>query len=137
MKLRTELLLGALVGLAPVAALAGIGERLPTETPLLAEVRVAAPAPAAEQPGKKSAGGWASAVDAGRLADSRGGTDIIRNEARLNGGVSGNSATGVISGANIIDNGSFANSSGLPVVIQNSGSNVLIQNATVINLQLK
>jgi hypothetical protein len=38
---------------------------------------------------------------------------------------------------NVISGGSFANSSGLPVVIQNSGANVLIQNATVINLQLQ
>jgi hypothetical protein len=42
-----------------------------------------------------------------------------------------------MTGANTIDAGSFANMSGIPVVIQNSGANVLIQNATIINLQLK
>ena len=48
-----------------------------------------------------------------------------------------NTAINTVSGNNIIDNGSFANAQGLPMVIQNSGSNVLIQNATVINLQLQ
>lgn len=55
----------------------------------------------------------------------------------LNGTVGGNSATHVATGNNVIQSGSFANSAGLPVVIQNSGANVLIQNATVIHLELK
>jgi hypothetical protein len=37
----------------------------------------------------------------------------------------------------VIDAGSFANMSGIPVVIQNTGANVLIQNSTVVNLQMK
>lgn len=57
--------------------------------------------------------------------------------AALDGIVSGNSASNMSTGANTIAGGSFANMSGLPVVIQNSGANVLIQNATVINLQLR
>ncbi len=80
--------------------------------------------------------GWGKTVDASRLSDQRGGTDV-HNEADLGGAVTGNVATNVNTGSNIIDNGSFANSTGLPVVIQNSGANVLIQNATVINLQLQ
>jgi hypothetical protein len=51
--------------------------------------------------------------------------------------VANNSATNVVTGSNVIDAGSFANMSGIPVVIQNSGANVLIQNATIINLQFK
>jgi len=65
------------------------------------------------------------------------GADIVTTEATLGGTVGNNTATNVTTGFNVIDNGSFANSSGLPVVIQNSGANVLIQNATVINLQLQ
>lgn len=57
--------------------------------------------------------------------------------ATLDGVVGGNSASYMTTGANTITAGSFANMSGLPVVIQNSGANVLIQNATVINLQLR
>ncbi|QYF96233.1 hypothetical protein KY495_15300 [Massilia sp. PAMC28688] len=69
------------------------------------------------------------------LAATRGREDTA--SAVLGGVVTGNSATQVSTGANTITGGAFANMSGLPVVIQNSGANVLIQNATVINLQLR
>jgi len=74
-----------------------------------------------------------------RLERQRGGTDThtTNNTANLEGGVNGNSAVNVMTGNNVIDAGSFANMSGIPVVIQNSGANVLIQNATIINLQMK
>lgn len=72
-----------------------------------------------------------------QLAALRGGTDTVSNEAGLSGLVSGNSATHVSTGANIIDGAAFANASGIPIVIQNSGANVLIQNSTIVNLQLK
>jgi hypothetical protein len=71
-----------------------------------------------------------------RLEEQRGGTDT-RNDMRLDGSVSSNTAVNVVTGSNRIDTGSFANMSGIPVVIQNSGANVLIQNATIINLQYK
>jgi hypothetical protein len=70
------------------------------------------------------------------LARQRGGTDT-RNDARIDGAVAANTAVNVATGANSIDAGSFANMAGIPVVIQNSGANVLIQNATIINLQFK
>jgi hypothetical protein len=38
---------------------------------------------------------------------------------------------------NVIAEGSFSGMVGLPVVVQNSGNGVLIQNATIINLQVK
>jgi hypothetical protein len=72
----------------------------------------------------------------GALAGQRGGTDT-RNDARTDGAVAANTAVNVVTGANSIDAGSFANMAGIPVVIQNSGANVLIQNATIINLQFK
>lgn len=72
-----------------------------------------------------------------KLASLRGGTEIVNNEQKFNGVVSQNSAENLTSGANTISNGAFANASGIPIVIQNSGANVLIQNATVINLQIK
>jgi hypothetical protein len=70
------------------------------------------------------------------LASQRGGA-ATQNEMRLDGSVAGNTAVNVVTGANSIGTGSFANMSGIPVVIQNSGANVLIQNATIINLQFK
>lgn len=83
--------------------------------------------------------GFGPAADLGQLDHSRGGTDTFAttNNANLSGVVSGNSAVNVVTGSNTIDAGAFANMSGIPVVIQNSGANVLIQNATIVNLQFK
>ena len=85
-----------------------------------------------------SIGGEAApVVDLERLDHERGKADTVLNDTRLNGDVANNSAINVNTGSNTIDAGSFANMSGIPVVIQNSGANVLIQNATVINLQFQ
>lgn len=71
------------------------------------------------------------------LERTRGGSDTLATDTRLSGTVGGNTAINVNTGANVIQASSFANASGIPIVIQNSGANVLIQNATVINLQFK
>jgi hypothetical protein len=71
------------------------------------------------------------------LEQMRGGTDSITINTQLRGTTDGNSATNVVTGSNMIQTGSFANAAGVPVVIQNSGANVLIQNATVVNLQFQ
>ncbi len=76
-------------------------------------------------------------LESAEFSDLRGGFDLVKNDMKLNGTVSNNSAVDVITGSNYIANGSFSNSSGFPMVVQNSGSNVLIQNATIINLQYK
>lgn len=83
--------------------------------------------------------GFGPAADLGKLEHSRGGTDTFNtnNTANLGGVVSGNSAVNVVTGSNTIDAGAFANMSGIPVVIQNSGANVLIQNATIVNLKFQ
>jgi len=72
-----------------------------------------------------------------RLATLHAGADTVSNDMRINGAVSGNSTTDVVSGVNTISSGAFSNASGLPVAIQNSGSNVLIQNATIINIHMQ
>jgi hypothetical protein len=82
-------------------------------------------------------GATVQAVDLGKLEHERGRADTVINDTKLNGDVANNSAFNVQTGSNTIDAGSFANMSGIPVVIQNSGANVLIQNATVINLQFQ
>lgn len=81
--------------------------------------------------------GWPKAAASDKLDGLRGGADTVTTQATLNGTVADNSARNVVTGNNVIDNGSFANMNGLPMVIQNTGANVLIQNATVINLQLR
>lgn len=48
-----------------------------------------------------------------------------------------NTSNGTVSGGNIIDAGAFSDSSGLSTVIQNSGNNVVIQSATILNLNIE
>jgi len=75
-------------------------------------------------------------MTAAALATRRGG-DRVFNDAQLKGVVTDNQASNLTTGMNVISEGAFAGSSGLPTVIQNSGNNVLIQNATIVNVQLK
>ncbi len=70
------------------------------------------------------------------LAAQRGGTDTW-NDMKLNGVVANNQAVNVTTGSNLISDGAFSGAAGLPMVIQNSGNNVLIQNATIVNVQMK
>lgn len=74
------------------------------------------------------------ALDASRLDSQRGG-DAMVGQNNLTGTVADNTAYKVVTGSNSISDGSFSNSSGLPTVIQNTGANVLIQNATVLNVR--
>ena len=105
-----------------------------------AEAQPASAAPPVPQalPPPASAVLGAAAAD-NLLERARGGSDltVIDIDTKLTGAVAGNTATNVTTGWNVIQGGSFANMSGIPIVVQNSGANVLIQNATVINLQLK
>ena len=75
-------------------------------------------------------------LDSEILGRYRGGREVL-NDADLNGVVSHNEAIAVRTGNNIISEGSFANASGMPMVVQNTGNNVLIQNSTIVNLQVK
>ena len=68
---------------------------------------------------------------------SRGGAADVYNDMQLKGVVADNQAINVTTGHNAITDGSFANASGVPMVVQNSGNNVLIQNATIVNVQVK
>jgi hypothetical protein len=93
-----------------------------------AVVNVAAPAgPAAR----------AQAAADAELDNTRGGSGVTAIDTRLAGQVNGNTAVNVQTGWNVIEGGSFANMAGIPIVVQNSGANVLIQNATVIQLQFQ
>lgn len=88
-------------------------------------------------PQPRAMAGLGMPLQADRLAAQRGGFEVVRNDMQLAGTVAGNAAVDVSSGGNFIGGGAFANASGLPTVIQNTGSNVLIQNATVINVQFQ
>ncbi len=78
------------------------------------------------------------AVEIETLAEHRGGAiDQQINDQKLVSTVAGNSATDVVSGANVISDGAFGHVQGIPLVVQNSGSNVSIQNATILNITVK
>lgn len=80
--------------------------------------------------------GWGPGIDSAALAKFSGGTDVTET-ITLNGTVANNSVDHVVNGANVIGSGSFTGATGLPMVIQNSGNAVLIQNATIVNVQFQ
>jgi len=87
---------------------------------------------AAAQPASHESFGVAMTNE--QLDEHRGG-DALVGQNYLTGSVASNSAYKVETGSNSISEGSFASASGLPTVIQNTGANVLIQNATVLNVR--
>ena len=77
-------------------------------------------------------------LDAARLDQQRGGASTqVFNDMQLDGVVADNRAIDVVTGHNTISSGALSGASGLPLIVQNSGNNVLIQNATIVNVQLK
>lgn len=74
------------------------------------------------------------AVDPARLAGLRGGERRADNLVDVDGSVEGNTANRVVSGSNTIGDGAFNNANGINTVIQNTGSNVLIQNAMIVTV---
>ena len=84
---------------------------------------------------------FGNALDADHLEGQRGGAETAPalpvSSIFSSGAVTDNRAVDVITGSNSIRDGAFANASGLPIVIQNTGANVLIQNATIVNVQLR
>lgn len=78
-----------------------------------------------------------AAVDTEYLDISRGGSDLYLNDIKSDGLVGNNQASNLTTGNNWITEGSFAGAAGFSTVVQNSGNNVLIQNPTIINLQVQ
>jgi hypothetical protein len=77
----------------------------------------------------------ATPVDADTLSSFRGGA-AVSNDVAMAGVTAENTARNVSTGTNAIGGGAFDNMTGIPIVIQNSGANVLIQNALILNLQM-
>ncbi len=85
---------------------------------------------------------WGNPIPAAQLDAQRGGTDlgpqlIITNRNDLKAKLYDNVAVDNVTGNNGINGNAFAGASGLPIVMQNSGNNVIMQNATILNLTLK
>jgi hypothetical protein len=80
-----------------------------------------------------------AAVDDSSLSDMRG-TALdpeVLGIAVFNGVSAHNTNNGSISGGNVITAGAFSESSGLSTIIQNSGNNVVIQSATILNVNFE
>jgi hypothetical protein len=73
-------------------------------------------------------------VAAAALDRERGGKNLVINKMQVDGTVHDNNAVNTVSGANFISDSAFSHASGLPVAIQNSGNNVSIQNAYIVNI---
>jgi hypothetical protein len=82
-----------------------------------------------------------SMLGAAALADEQldqlRGRQTVFNSNDVDGQLYNNEAVSNVTGSNYVTDGSFAGMSGFSTVIQNSGNNVLIQNATVLNLQFQ
>lgn len=87
-------------------------------------------------PTQASVPGLGASVGNSELATLNGGTSTY-DTITLNGTVSNTTTTDAVTGLNEIGGGAFSNAVGFPMVIQNSGNSVLIQNATIINVQMQ
>lgn len=83
----------------------------------------------------RDTGALGSPIDIEQLGGLSGGDSTVDNDVLIDGTVDGNTADGIVSGSNVIGGGAFDNASGIHTVIQNTGSNVLIQNGMVVNVQ--
>lgn len=110
--------------MTPSATHSALPALSPTPDPVVIEA--ALPVPVVTDMGQ--------AIGVGALDEFRGG-DVVDNTVILDGRVTDNTADHIVSGSNLIQDGAFANASGITTVIQNSGSNVLIQNGMVVNVQ--
>jgi hypothetical protein len=106
----------------------------PASAELAPAPQLEALAPAPDAPSKASPLG--APLNESRLGDMRGG-DLHINQQDLSANLSDTRASNLTTGSNTIGGGSFANSNGLPIVIQNSGNGVVIQNSTILNLNVK
>ena len=125
-----------LLRIGALAAIAASGVSLPAFVAAQSGPAPQYPGAAAFNRPDAARAGFVQPVPAAALADYRGGMDVVHNDMQLAGTTAGNTAINVATGTNAISAGAFSNMSGLPVVIQNSGANVLIQNAVILNLQL-
>lgn len=71
------------------------------------------------------------------LAQHRGGHALSFNEQNVGANLFENQAYNNVTGSNQASGHAFAGTSGVPTLIQNSGNNVIIQNATILNVKVQ
>ena len=121
-------------GAALAIGVIGFAFGLPVQ--VMAQATTTDPAATITASHSDSGTGFDKPVQAEKLDHYRGGTALVSSDMQLSGTTANNTAVNVATGTNAISAGSFSNMSGLPIVIQNTGANVLIQNAVILNLQM-
>ncbi|WP_235578007.1 hypothetical protein [Pseudoxanthomonas sp. Root630] len=121
----------AVLGACAIASAASaadvVVEMAPLHDPAIAPAPMQVPFKAVSELGRT--------VDPGRLAGLRGGDGTqVDNLIDVDGSVDGNTAHHVTTGTNSVADGAFNNASGINTVIQNTGNNVLIQNAMIVTV---
>jgi len=112
----------------------GLGSLLAVAAPASAESDASASATQAEPMLAR----FGAALDETALASQRGGQqDAFFNDTRSRATISQTSTSNVGTGTNSIADGAFTNSNGLPMVIQNTGNNVIIQNSTILSVPVR
>ena len=99
----------------------------------------------AEDSKTKAAHIFNQAMPNATLAVERGGAVFVQNNNQtkiintntVNGSVNDVTVLNNITGNNSIGGGAFTGAQGFPMVIQNSGNGVLIQNATILNVTIQ
>ncbi len=76
-------------------------------------------------------------LDPAKLEQQRGGADTHLSEITAVGSVSEVKAYDLVTGHNIVSDSALSGASGMPMLIQNSGNGVLIQNAVILNVEVK
>ena len=72
-----------------------------------------------------------------RTLDAQRGGEMYFNEIDEYAELTDNTAVDNVTGANFITDNAFGGASGLPVAVQNTGNNVIIQNSFILNLQMQ
>ncbi|HJV25585.1 MAG TPA: hypothetical protein VJ673_07850 [Aromatoleum sp.] len=78
-----------------------------------------------------------AALDDAALDGQRGGADTHRSDLSAVGSVSEVAVSDAVTGQNLIAGGALSGASGIPMFIQNSGNGVLIQNAVILNVDVR
>ena len=106
---------------------------------LILGIQVATPALAdnvGATPESQAASAFGELVPDTALAANRGGSALQINEMNLNSNLLNNQAVANVTGSNFVTQDAFSGASGFSTVVQNSGNNVIIQNATILNISL-
>lgn len=71
------------------------------------------------------------------LDKQRAGAELRINLNDVKAQLNNNQAINTLNGSNYISSGAFSQASGLPVAVQNSGNNVVIQNSFILNMNVQ